>query len=355
MMPKSLMAAGLAAALIGGVMAPAMAQAPQGMPVEAMPVRAERVVDDLMVVGSLLANETTVIRPEIDGRVAAISFEEGGMARKGDLLVRLDDASRRAELAKAEANLALSRRNFDRADELYRRQNLPASSRDEALAKLRADEASLRLTQVALEKTELHAPFDGMLGLRKVSTGDYLQPGTAIVTLDDVDPIKVDFRVPEVFAHRLRTGQTIQLTVDAVPGRTFEGEVYAIDPQVDVNGRSVLLRARVPNQDGPLRPGMFVRVTLLLDERPNALVIPEEALIPQGDSHIVFKVVNGTVEPAPVALGIRRKGMVEITSGLLEGDMVITAGQLKVRPGMPVMVMPPPAEPQNAAAPAQEG
>ncbi|GAA0601066.1 efflux RND transporter periplasmic adaptor subunit [Caenispirillum bisanense] len=356
MMPKSLMTAGLAAVLIAASVAPAAAQAPQGMPVEAAPVRAERVVDDLMVVGSLLANETTVIRPEIDGRVAQISFEEGGMARKGDLLVRLDDASRRAELAKAEANLALSRRNFERADELYRRQNLPASSRDEALAKLRADEASVRLTQVAMEKTELHAPFDGMLGLRRVSAGDYLQPGAAIVTLDDVDPIKVDFRVPEVFAHRLRTGQTIQLTVDAVPGQTFAGEVYAIDPQVDINGRSVLLRARVPNQDGPLRPGMFARVTLVLDERPNALVIPEEALIPQGNSQIVFKVVNGTVEPAPVTLGIRRKGMVEITSGLAEGDMVITAGQLKVRPGMPVTVMPPPqAAPQNAAAPTQEG
>lgn len=359
MMRKTLVAAALAALMLGGPQG-ASAQAPQGMPVEAAPVRVETITDDLLVVGSLLANESTVIRPEIDGRIVRLDLTEGGIARKGDLLVKLDDDSRQAELAKAEANLALSRRNFERADELYRRQNLPASSRDEALAKLRADEASLRIAQVALQKTELRAPFDGMLGLRQASVGDYVQPGAAIVGLDDVDPIKVDFRVPEVFAHRLKVGQAIQLSVDAVPGKTFTGEVYAIDPQVDVNGRSVLLRARVPNTDGPLRPGMFARVTLILDERADALVVPEEALIPQGQSHIVFKVVDGKVAPQPVTIGIRRKGVVEITSGLSEGDTVITAGQIKVRPDMPVMVMPPPGAapasgPENAGKPAQEG
>lgn len=350
------MAAVVAAVVAGGPMT-AAAQAPQGMPVEAAPAQTETMTDELLVVGSLLANESTVIRPEIDGRVARIEFEEGGPAKKGDLLVKLDDASLKAELARAEANLALSRRNFDRADELYRRQNLPASSRDEALAKLRADEAAVRIAEVALEKTELRAPFDGMLGLRQASPGDYLQPGAAIVGLDDVDPIKVDFRVPEVFAHRLKVGQSIQLSVDAVPGQTFTGEVYAIDPQVDVNGRSVLLRARVPNQDGPLRPGMFARVTLILDQRADAVVVPEEALIPQGNDHIVFKVVDGKVAPQPVTLGVRRKGVVEITSGLAAGDVVITAGQLKVGPGMPVTVMPPPGAqaPQNAEKPAQEG
>lgn len=151
------MAAVVAAVVAGGPMA-AAAQAPQGMPVEAAPAQTETMTDELLVVGSLLANESTVIRPEIDGRVARIEFEEGGPAKKGDLLVKLDDASLRAELARAEANLALSRRNFDRADELYRRQNLPASSRDEALAKLRADEAAVRIAEVALEKTELRAP-----------------------------------------------------------------------------------------------------------------------------------------------------------------------------------------------------
>lgn len=326
----------------------------QGLPVEAVPVRVHAMTDELLVVGSLLANESTVIRPEIAGRVEAISFEEGGRAEAGDLLVKLDDDSRAAELKKAEANLNLSRRNFDRADELYRRQNLPVSSRDEALAKLRADEAALELARVNMEKTELTAPFTGLLGLRQVSVGDYIGAGDPIVNLEDVDPIKVDFRVPEVFAHRLRAGQSIRMGVDAVPGQVFEGAVYAIDPQVDVQGRSVLLRARVPNEDGPLRPGMFARVTLVLDERPNALVVPEEALIPQGTDQMVYKVVDGMVEAQLVSIGQRRKGIVEITDGLAEGDMVITGGQIKVQPGQPVTVMPQ-AAPDPGAASAAEG
>ncbi|WP_404384188.1 efflux RND transporter periplasmic adaptor subunit [Caenispirillum salinarum] len=330
----------LAAGLLA---APAAGQAqdkPQGLPVEAVPVRVQPMTDELLVVGSLLANESTVIRPEIAGRVEEISFEEGGRAEKGQLLVKLDDDSRAAELKRAEANLSLSQRNFNRAEELYRRQNLPVSSRDEALAKLRADEAALELARVNMEKTELRAPFSGLLGLRQASVGDYLRAGDAIVNLEDVDPIKVDFRVPEVFAHRLKTGQPIRMKVDAVPGQAFDGTVYAIDPQVDVQGRSVMLRARVPNTDGPLRPGMFARVTLVLDERPNALVVPEEALIPQGTSQAVYKVVDGMVEAQPVTIGQRRKGIVEVTEGLSEGDTVITAGQIKVRPGQPVTVMP---------------
>ncbi|EKV29828.1 putative Co/Zn/Cd efflux system membrane fusion protein [Caenispirillum salinarum AK4] len=354
----------LAAGLLAAPTAGQAQDKPQGLPVEAVPVRVQPMTDELLVVGSLLANESTVIRPEIAGRVEEISFDEGGRAEKGQLLVKLDDDSRAAELKRAEANLSLSQRNFNRAEELYRRQNLPVSSRDEALAKLRADEAALELARVNMEKTELRAPFSGLLGLRQVSVGDYVRAGDAIVNLEDVDPIKVDFRVPEVFAHRLETGQSIRMRVDAVPGETFEGTVYAIDPQVDVQGRSVLLRARVPNMDGPLRPGMFARVTLVLDERPNALVVPEEALIPQGTSQMVYKVVDGMVEAQPVTIGQRRKGIVEVTGGLSEGDTVITAGQIKVRPGQPVTVMPaggPGAEgkaggdPQAASAAGAEG
>lgn len=343
MVRKGLMAAAVAAtALVLAGAGPAAAQdgKPQGLPVEVAPVEQRAMTDEILVVGTLLANESVVVRPEIAGRVHEIAFDEGGRAAEGDLLIRLDDGSLKAELTKAEANLDLSRRNFQRADELYRRQNLAASTRDEALAKLRADEAALAVARVNLEQTELRAPFGGMLGLRKVSVGDYLRAGDPIVNLDDVDPIKVDFRVPEVFAHRLRTGQTIQVTVDAVPGEAFQGTVYAIDPQVDVEGRSVLLRARIPNQDGPLRPGMFARVTLILDQRADALVVPEEALIPQGTKHMVFKVVNNTVEAAPVTVGQRRKGLAEITSGLAAGDMVITAGHIKVGPGMPVTPLP---------------
>jgi membrane fusion protein (multidrug efflux system) len=179
-----------------------------------------------------------------------------------------------------------------------------------------------------------------MVGLRRISVGGYLRSGDAVVTLDAVDPIKVDFRVPEVYADQVKVGQTIRLNVDAVPGQIFSGKVYAIDPQVDANGRSVLLRARVANTGGPLRQGMFARISLVMEERVDALLIPEEALMAKGEEQTVYKVVDGKVEATPVKIGLRNQGSVEILEGLQQGDTVVTAGHLKIRPGMAVTVLP---------------
>ncbi|MCK5352069.1 efflux RND transporter periplasmic adaptor subunit, partial [bacterium] len=212
---------------------------------------------------------------------------------------------------------------------------------DEASAQWQLDEANLRLAQAQLDKTVLRAPFDGVLGLRYVSVGEYVQPGQPIVNLDDTDPLKGDFRVPEAYSSSLRVGQTVQLQVDAAPGRVFSGQVYAIDPKVDAAGRNLLVRARVPNSDRSLRPGMFIQVRLVIEEKPNALMIPEQAIISRGGGQIVYKVVEGKVEEAAVTVGLRRRGQVEITEGLLPGDTVITAGQIKVRPGSPVKLAPP--------------
>lgn len=316
------------------------------MPVEAAPVRVGPSQRQIQAVGSLRSNEAVILRPELAGRIAEINFTEGEKVRKGQVLIQLDASVPRAELAQAQASLALARSNYERAQELFKRNAGTERALDEARWKLRNDEAAVRLFEARLEKYTLNAPFDGVIGLRRVSVGDFVNAGTEIVNLEQIDPLKVDFRVPEVFLASLRVGQRIAVTVDALPGREFSGEVYAIDPLVDAGGRAIVIRARIANPDDTLRPGLFARVALVVDEKPTAIFVAEQSLVPINDQHFVFKVVDGpqggkVVAFTRVKLGDRRKGEVEVLEGLSAGDVVVTAGLLKVRDGMPVQVMPP--------------
>jgi membrane fusion protein (multidrug efflux system) len=192
---------------------------------------------------------------------------------------------------------------------------------------------------VQLEKTRIVAPFSGIVGLRRVSVGEYITAGQALVNLEEIDPVKADFRVPEKFLPAIRVGQTIHIKIDAFPDETFEGKVYAIDPRLDVAGRSLLVRAILPNKDQRLRPGLFARVTVLLQLKEDALSVPEQAIVPQGDSQYVFKIVDGKVQLTKVVIGTRREGRVEIVEGLDVGDEVVTAGQLKIRHGSAVAIV----------------
>jgi len=284
----------------------------------------------------LRSDEAVVFRPEIAGRVKAIGFDEGTRVTKGQVLLRLDDSSLAADLVQAQANLALSKANSDRAVRLAGQGAGTERARDEAEAKLRVDQAKVEQARVQLDKTVLTAPFAGTVGLRTVSVGAYVQPGQDMVNLEATDPIKVDFRVPEIFSAVMRPGLDLAMTTDSHPGRQFSGTVYAIDPAVDQNGRAIVIRARVGNGDAALRPGQFVRLVLKVDEVSNALSVPEEALVPRGQQTIVFRVIDGKAQPGPVKTGRRTKGMVEITEGLNAGDEVVTAGQMKLRPGVPV-------------------
>lgn len=311
----------------------------QGMPVEAARVRIEAVADEVRAVGTLRSNESVIIRPEIAGRISAIDFDEGEPVEAGQVLVSLDDSTHQAELADARAALKLAESNFRRLDELFDRGSTSARERDEALARLESTRAALQLSQARLEKTDVIAPFAGILGLRRVSPGDYVTPGQDLVNLEDIDPIKVDFRIPERYLASLSTGQQIRVGVDAFPGRVFDGEVYAIDPQIDPAGRSIAIRARIANPDRILRPGLFARVRLVVEERPDAMVVPEQAIVPRGAQRYVFRVVDGMAALTEVRLGQRRAGNVEVLEGLGEGDVVVTAGQLKIRDGVPVNVL----------------
>jgi membrane fusion protein (multidrug efflux system) len=323
-----------------GAPAPA-AQGAMAMPVETAPVHVGPIQRRLTAVGSLRSNESVIIRPELAGRIADIRFEEGERVRRGQPLVVLDDSIYRAEVDEVQASLELSRANYDRALDLLQRGAGTTKARDEALAELRADEAGLHLSRARLDKTVITAPFDGVVGLRKVSVGDFVNVGQDMVNLEQIHPLKADFRVAEVYLAAVRPGQRIELAVDAFPGENFAGEVYAIDPLIDESGRSIVLRARLPNEDGRLRPGLFARVTLVLNERNDALQIPEQALVPQGQEQFVFRVVDGKAALTKVAVGIRREGMVEIIEGLGPQDQVVTAGQLKIRDGAPVQPLPP--------------
>lgn len=301
--------------------------------VEAAPVSTGAIRRQIQAVGTLRSNESVIIRPEIAGRVTEILFEEGQKAARGAPIIQLDSSIARAQVDQQNASLGLSKVNFERAQDLMQKGAGSQRTYDEALAKLRADQAALALAQATLEKSALRAPFDGILGLRKVSVGDYVTPGQDVVNLENIDTLKVDFRVPEIYSMQLENGQSIRVTLDAIPGKEFEGKVYAIDPAHDPNGRAVILRARLPNKDGTLRSGMFARVVLLIEDTKNGVLVPETALVPMGEDHFVFRLVEHKALLTKVRIGQRRNGMIEITQGLAPDTIIVTEGALKLRDG----------------------
>jgi membrane fusion protein (multidrug efflux system) len=339
----------------GSQAAPSSAQAgaakggpPAGISIEAVKVQMARLPQALAAVGSLRSDETIIVRPEIPGRVAEIHFKEGERVAKGAQLVRLEASVQKADLDKARANLMLSKSKFERAEDLRKQGFISGQARDEAENTYKVMQAEADLMEARVSKTSIVAPFAGTIGLRQVSVGDYVKEGQDIVNLEAIDPLKVDFRVPEVALSQVKAGQTLQVTLDAIPDRAFDGRVYAINPLIDAAGRSVVIRAQVSNRDGSLRPGMFARVRLFTSDLRDSAMVPEEALFPVGDEKYVWKVVDGKAVRQKVEIGQRRDSKVEIISGLDAADMVITEGHLKMREGVGVKVAAPPT-----AAPAQ--
>lgn len=306
-------------------------QAPRG-PVGVEAARAERVSlsETVSTVGTLRANESVVVKPEIAGRIDRIGFEGGSLVRKGALLVVLDATVAAAEAEQIRAELALARSHYQRTADLARQQFVSESARDQAASNLKVVEAKLKLAEAKLAKTGIRAPFSGRLGLRNFSVGDFIREGTELVVLEDVSQMKVDLRLPERFLGQLRQGQSLALEFDAYPGRRFEALLEAIDVQVDANGRSVVARGRMANPDGLLRTGMFARVSLTLAQRANAVVVPEEALVPVGEQQYVYRIDEGKAVRQRVRTGLRRDGKVEIVEGLRGGEQVVTAGQPKL-------------------------
>ena len=404
--------------------------------------------DDAQSVGTLRSRQSVMLRPEVAGRVQRLGFADGAPVRRGQVLVQLDDTLQRAEIRQSGAQVAIAQANFKRNQELVAQNFVAQRVLDESSAALQVAEAQLALACARWERMRIVAPFDGTVGIRNVNVGDYVKDGADLVNLEDIGTLYVDFRLPERFQTRVRRDQEIELQIDAFPGRLFRARVEAIDPLIDANGRSIGLRAVMPNYPGeaapggrpggpaagaasaasaprpagaaapataarvrpaaaparpasaaaappgapsgrdalpcpqpavaegpalaarpatargggaggggPLRPGMFARVTTVFGVRENALTVPEEAIVPQGGRQFVVKVVEpsvigGTVTAAlppdvrqvsqrvEVRLGVRRPGQVEILDGAAEGDTVVIAGQQRLqRDGTPVRIV----------------
>lgn len=351
---------------------------PRAAGVEVAKVEKISLRDDAQSVGSLRSRQSVMMRPEVAGRVSALGFGDGTRVRKGQLLVQLDDTLQRAELKQAQAQLSIAQAALKRNQELVAQNFVAQRVLDESQANMQVVEAQQALAQAKLSRMAIRAPFDGTVGLRVVNLGDYVKDGADLVNLEDISIMYVDFRLPERYQGKLKLQQTVELALDAVPGRRFKARVEAIDPLLDANGRSVGVRAVLPNtpdESALLRPGMFARVTTVFSINEAALVVPEEAIVPQGGRQFVIKVVEPSALPvAPenlppetkfvsmrqdVKLGVRRQGKVEILEGLTEGQTVVLAGQQRLqKDGTPLRIVElgraaaAPGAPASAPAPA---
>ncbi len=312
---------------------------PPFIPVNMMKVSETPISNTVNAVGALIAEDSVVLRPEIDGRIDRLLFKEGQPVKKGAVLVILDSAEQRAGLAAAQADLNLAESRYKRSEELVAQNFISRQALDEARANLDILRARRQQGQVALDKTVIRAPFNAVAGLREVSPGTYVSKGDDIVRLDALGNLKLEVPVPETYLSLVRIGLPISLTFDALPGQTFSGTVHAIDPVVDPVSRNVRVRARIANPKGQLKPGMFARATADLGGKTHAILLPEQVIVPKSDGSYVFLAVDGKAELRKVVLGKREPGRVEIVSGVKVGDTVVLDGQIKLRPGIPVVTL----------------
>ncbi|MBT9466890.1 efflux RND transporter periplasmic adaptor subunit [Hydrogenophaga sp.] len=323
---------------------------PQGAPgVEVAKVKAVQLQDDAQAVGTLRSRQSVTLKPEVSGRVARIAFADGAQVKTGQLLVQLDDTLQRAELSQAQAQQSIARANLKRNQELVSQGFVATRVVEESQANLQVADAQVALADARLKRMRITAPFNGTVGLRSINLGQYVGDGDDLVNLEDTSVLTVDFRLPERYQTRLAPGQPVQVQLDALPGRSFDAKVLAVDPLLDANGRSIAVRAVMPPTGGNvLRPGMFARVLTVFSVNDAALVVPEEALVPQAGKQYVYrlaqegegdarKTVSRRVE---VQLGVRRGAEVQVTRGLAVGDTVVVAGQQRLqRDGMSVKVV----------------
>ena len=329
----------------GAAGTPAVSQT--AVAVVAVPARMERLAMELEALGTAHANESVDVTAKVSNLVTAVRFTEGQQVRRGDLLVELDADAARAELAITEAALTESRSQYNRSRELYTTKVLSDAQLEQIEASLKANEARVAVARSRLNDTLVRAPFAGRVGLRRVSVGSLISPGTVITTLDDTSTIKLDFTVPETFLSAVTPGLKILARSVAYPEKAFEGAVTSVDSRVDPSTRSVTVRAQVPNPSGLLKPGMFLTVRLSRGE-VDALLVPEQALVPEQGDVYVFVVQDGTVAKRQIRLGQRRVGDVQVLEGLAAGEQVVTEGTQKLRDGAAIVLQ---SSADGAAAP----
>lgn len=317
--------------------------------------------DDAQAVGSIRARQGVILRPEVSGRVQSIGFSDGQRVKRGQLMVQLDDTLQQAQLKQAEASASIARTNLQRSRELAAQNFVSQSAVDQNAAALEVAQAQVALAQAQLARMKVYAPFDGITGIRSVNLGDYVKDGADLVTVEDISAVSVDFRLAERYLSRLKPGQAVELLLDSMPGKTYSAKVEALDSQLDVNGRAVLVRARLANPNGALRGGMFARARIVFAVRDNALVVPEEALVPQGNKQFLFKVLEGeggakVAQRVEVRVGVRVPGKAEILDGVQAGEVIVLTGHSRLLRGdkLPVRIVDM-SRPQGARGPAGAG
>ncbi|MSQ91308.1 MAG: efflux RND transporter periplasmic adaptor subunit [Gammaproteobacteria bacterium] len=306
--------------------------APESVAVITAPVQQKPIVVRIEALGTAHANEAVDITSKAGNKVIAVRFDEGQWVRRGELLVELDGAQDRAGLAAAEAALAESRSAYERSRGLFTQQAVSQSQLEQIEATLKGNSARVASAQARVADTVIRAPFDGRVGLRRVSVGALVSPGAIITTLDDTRTMKIDFDVPETFLAILKSGLAVTAKSIAYPGESFDGAVESVDSRVDPVTRSIRVRARLPNPQGFLRPGMFLTVVVSREPLPG-LVVPEQALVPERGEVYVFVVADGRALRRIVTIGRRSPGEVEILTGIAAGERIVIEGTQKIRDG----------------------
>lgn len=304
----------------------------QKLPVQVYVVKPTSLTDEVAATGSVLADESVVIKSELSGKITSLNIREGQPVRKGQLLFSINADEAQAAIRKQEYNIKLYRDQERRQRTLLDKEYISAQEYEQANNQLLTAQADLRALQASLDKAYVRAPFDGVLGLTTATVGTYVSPGAEITTLSRVRPVKIDFAVPGRFSSNVRVGDAVSVT-DEATNKKYEAKVYAIDPQIDPVSRTQPVRARYANTNNELRPGAFVKVNLQLGESTDALQVPTEAVIPEASGYSVYTVKGGKMVPKKVKIGIRSDKVIQITDGLAVGDSVIRTGILQVKPG----------------------
>lgn len=285
--------------------------------------------------GTILGNEEVELRSEISGKINKIYFQEGSRVKKNELLIKINDAELQAQLKKAKSTLELAEYKEYRQKKLLEVEAISQEDYDVALNELKTNQAEIELLQAQIDKTEIRAPFDGIIGLKYVSEGSYITPNNIIATLQNINPVKIDFSIPERYAGIVKKGDKIVFTIES-NNEEFEGEVYAIEPKIDLATRSLLIRGIYKNPNSRILPGSFAHIKLVLENINNALMVPSEAVIPDLKSHKVFIYNNGKAIARQVNLGIRTERKVQIINGIQPNDTIITTGLLQIKDNLPI-------------------
>ncbi len=307
------------------------------MPVEVAAAIRDTVVDAIAATGQIEAIQSIELRPEVSGRITDILVREGQEVADGTPLFKVDDAELKAQVAQAEAERQLARQALERTKQLIAQNASSTSDLEQAEAKSRGADANYDLLKTRLDRTVVRAPFGGVVGRRLVSIGTYVSSQTSLITLQSVNPQHASFDVPERYADRLRRGQLVSFQVAALPGKNFSGEVVFVDPVVSLPGRTILIKARVPNNEHQLQAGMFIEARLATDIRPNAVVVPEDALLPMQGSTFIWVIKGGKADRRQVGVGVRTAGWAEIQGAVEAGDSVVVGGGERLFPTAPVM------------------